>query len=248
MVRRPQPAGYAGDGEPDRAADREARVRVADIFDEVEADLRAERAQKLLMRYGAWLVAAAVLVVGMAAAWQVWNWYQLRRDRATAAIYLDAMFAAERPAPDGQHPDAKDAIQGFARAAARGPEGYRTLARLEQAALDARSGNLAGAAALWSEVASDTAADPLLRSLANLLWVNQQLDSGNPERLRERLAPLMLPDNPWHSLAQESMAVLDLREGHVEPAKRTLKSLAQDATAPAGVRERAGALLQRLGS
>ena len=221
---------------------------MADIFDEVEADLRAERAQKLLMRYGAWLLAAALFVVGMAAAWQVWNWYQLRRDRATAVIYLDAMLAAEHPAPDGQHPSYKEAIQGFARAAAGGPEGYRTLARLHEAALDAQSGDRAAAAALWGEVASDGNADPLLRGLATLLSVNEQLDSGNPERLRERLAPLMLPDNPWHSLARESAAVLDLREGHVDAAKRTLRSLAQDGTAPQGVRDRASALLQRLGS
>jgi hypothetical protein len=219
---------------------------VADIFDEVEADLRAERAQKLLMRYGAWLLAAAVFVVAMAAAWQVWNWYQLRHARATAAIYLDAMFAAEHPAPDNQHPNLKDAIQGFARAAARGPAGYRVLGRLEAAALEAKSGNQAAAAALWNEVANDRGIDSLLRDLATLLSVNSQLDSGNPQRLRERLAPLVLPDNAWHSLAQESVAVLDLREGHVEEAKRTLKSLAQDGSAPQGVRERASAMLQRL--
>jgi hypothetical protein len=221
---------------------------VADIFDEVEADLRAERAQKLLMRYGVWLFAAALLVVGLAAGWQVWNWYQLRRDRATAAIYLNAMFAAEHPAPDGKQPSAKDAVEGFARAAARGPEGYRTLARLQQAALQAQSGDRAGAAALWSDLAGDPAADPLLRDLATLLSVNQQLDSGNPQVLRDRLAPLARPSNAWHSLAQESVAVLDLREGRMEQAKRTLKSLAQDGTAPQGVRDRANSLLQRLGS
>jgi len=42
--------------------------------------------------------------------------------------------------------------------------------------------------------------------------------------------------------------LLDLREGHVDAAKRTLRSLAQDGTAPQGVRDRASALLQRLGS
>jgi len=67
------------------------------------------------------------------------------RDRATAVIYLDAMLAAEHPAPDGQHPSYKEAIQGFARAAAGGPEGYRTLARLHEAALDAQSGDRAAA-------------------------------------------------------------------------------------------------------
>ena len=43
------------------------RIRVVDIFDEVEEDLRAERAEKLLKKY-AWLLIAVVviyLVLGM---------------------------------------------------------------------------------------------------------------------------------------------------------------------------------------
>lgn len=221
---------------------------MADIFDEVEADLRAERAQKLLVRYGIWLLVAAMLAVGLAAGWQVWNWYQLRRDRATAAVYLDAMFAAGQAGPAGQHPGDKLAIDRFARVVARGPDGYRTLARLQQAALEAEAGDQAAAAALWSQVADDGAADPLLRELASLLWVDHQLDTGNPQALSERLAPLAAPGSPWHSLAQESAALLDLRQGHTDQASRSLRSLAHDATAPRGVRERADALLQRLGS
>lgn len=223
-------------------------VRVADIFDEVEAELKAERAQKLLVKYGVWLLAAALLAVGLAAGWQVWQWYRLRHDRATAAIYLDAMFAAEQPGENGQHPQAKLAIDDFARVIRRGPDSYRALAQLQQAGLAAQRGDQAGAAAMWGAVAADGAADPLLRDLASLLMVEHQLDTGNPEALRERLAPLALPSNPWHSLAQEAGALLDLRQGHPDQAKRTLQALAQDSMAPQGVRERANSLLQRLGS
>ena len=221
---------------------------MADIFDEVEAELKAERAQKLLVKYGVWLLAAALLVVGLVAGWQVWQWYRLRQDRATAAIYLDAMFAAEQPGENGQHPQAKLANDDFARVIRRGPDSYRTLARLQQAALAAQSGDQAGAAAMWSTVATDSAADPLLRDLASLLLIEHQLDTGNPEALRERLAPLAAPTNPWRSLAQEAGALLDLRQGRPDQARRTLQTLAQDGTAPRGVRERANSLLQRLGS
>ena len=219
---------------------------MADIFDEVEAELKAERAQKLLVRYGGWLFAAALMFVAGAAGWQVWNWYRLRYDRATAAVYLDAMFAAEQPGENGEHPGSKLAEQDFARVIRRGPDSYRTLAQLQQAALLARNGDKAGAAAMWNAVAADGGADPLLRNLAALLLVEHQLDTGNPEALRERLAPLLAPTNPWHPLAQEAAALLDLRQGHADQAKRTLQGLTQDVTAPAGVRERAGALLQRL--
>lgn len=221
---------------------------MADIFDEVEAELKAERAQKLLVKYGVWLVAAALLVVGAVAGWQVWQWHRLRYDRATAAIYLDAMFVAEQPGENGKPPGAKLASEDFARVIKRGPDAYRTLARLQQAALDAKDGDHAGAAAMWGAVAEDGGVDPLLRDLATLMLVEHQLDTGNPQALHERLAPLLAPGNPWHSLAREAEALLDLREGHPDQAKRTLQVLARDTTAPQGVRERANSLLQRLGS
>jgi len=227
---------------------------VADIFDEVEAELKAERTQQLLVKYGGWLFGAALLVVACAAAWQVWQWYQQRYERATAAIYLDALFAAEQPAENGPAPGANSvsghgaglATEDFARVIKRGPDSYRTLAQLQQAALAARGGDAAQAAALWNDVAGDSGADPLLRDLARLLAIEHQLDTGNPQALRERLAPLLAAGNPWRSMAQEVEALLDLRDGHADQAKTILRALVQDVTAPQGVRERAGSLLQRL--
>ena len=45
-------------------------------------------------------------------------------------------------------------IAAFAQLAAKAPEGYATLARLREAALKADAGDLAGAAALWDQVAA----------------------------------------------------------------------------------------------
>ncbi len=221
---------------------------MVDIFDEVDAELKAERAQKLLVKYGVWLLAAALLIVGAAAGWQIWKWYEVRYNRATAAIYLDAMFAAEQTDQTGKPPGNTVASVDFERVIRRGPDSYRTLARLQHAALEARQGHETAAVAMWSAVADDGAADPLLRDLARLLWVEHQLGSGNPQALRERLAPLTTPANPWHSLAQEAEALLDMREGKSADAKRVLTGLTKDITAPVGVRERAAALLQRLNS
>jgi hypothetical protein len=139
------------------------------------------------------------------------------------------------------------AIAAFTRLAATAPEGYSTLSRLREAALKADAGDLSGAAALWDQVASDSSADPLLRDLASLLWAQHQIDSGDPSLLEARLKALATPDNPWRALAEEQLALLDLRQGKVDQAKTTLRRLAQDTTAPSGVRGRANALVSRLG-
>jgi hypothetical protein len=234
MVRR-------ADGSRIPGCQQRASDHVVDIFDEVDEELRAERTQQLLRRYGGLIVAAALVIVGAAAGWQGWRWYEAKQDRAAAVQFLGAMNLAGQPA---NRPAAIAAFNGLTNAA---PDGYRTLARLREAALKAETGDLPGAIALWDEVAGDGSADPLLRDLASLMWAQHQIDTGDPALLQARLKPLAAPDNPWHALAQEQLALLDLRQGHADAAKITLHRLAQDTTAPNGVRGRANALLQRLG-
>ena len=140
---------------------------LVDIFDEVDEELRAERAGKLLKRYGGLIIGLALLIVAGAAGWQGWRWYQAKQDAAAALEYLTAMRLADSAAA-GNTANTPAAIAALDRLAVTAPEGYRTLARLRDAALKADTGDLAGATALWNAVAADGAADPLLRDLANL--------------------------------------------------------------------------------
>lgn len=225
-----------------------AGLHVVDIFDEVDEELRAERAQKLLQRYAGVIIGAALLIVGAAAGWQAWRWYQARQDQAAAVEFLTAMTLADTTTAGTITPaNRAAAIAAFDRLAGIAPEGYRTLARLREAALKADGGDPQGASALWDQVAGDASADPLLRDLANLSWAERLIDSADPALLEARLKALMGPDNVWRTLAEEQLALLDMRQGHQDAAKTTLRRLAEDSTAPKGVRGRASALLNRLG-
>jgi hypothetical protein len=224
-----------------------ARDRLVDIFDEVNEELRAERARRLLRRYAGVIIAFALLIVGAVAGWQGWGWYRARQDQAAAAEYLAAMNLADAPAGANDATRNSAAIAAFGKIAGDAPEGYRTLARLREAALKAGSGDLPGALAVWDQVAADTSADPLLRDLASLMWAEHQIDTGDPSLLQARLKALAAPTNAWHALAEEQLALLDMRLGRTEEAKAALRRLAQDTTAPNGVRGRASGLLNRLG-
>jgi hypothetical protein len=219
---------------------------VVDIFDEVDEELRAERVQSLLKRYGGLIIAAALAVIAGAAGWQAWHWWQAKQDMVAAQHYLTAMTMADAAAAAGPA-NTKVSVAAFDALTRAGPDGYRTLARLQAAAQKAEAGNKEGAAALWNDVASDTAADPLLRDLASLLWCQNQIDSGDPGLLTSRLTALAGPNNAWRPLAKEQLALLDLRQGKTDAAKTTLRALMQEPTTPAGVRERVASLLERLG-
>ena len=220
---------------------------MADIFDEISGDLRAERAQAFVRRYGLLLGALAVLIVAGVAGWQVWRGRVDARLAGVAQAYMAAGQDAGS-APAGASDAAKGgAAAAFAAVAADAPEGYRTLALLREAGLKATGGDLPGALALWDQVSADTAADPLLRGLADLQWVQHQVDAGEPAAVEGRLAPLLAPGNPWRAMALESEAWLALRTGQDAKARGILKGLQADAAAPNGVRSRANGLLTRLG-
>ena len=216
-----------------------------DIFDEVEEELRAERTRQFLTRYAGAIAAAAVLVIALVAGWQGWRWYQARQDQAAAAVYIQAMLEAADTGPNAAAAHAAS-VAAFGGLAQHGPAGYRTLARLHTAALEAASGHLQQALTLWNEIAADSSADPLLRDLAGLFWAQHQIDTGDPGVLEARLKPLAEPNDRWHAMATEQLALLALREGKTGEAKQMLTALTNDVTAPDGVRQRATAVLTQL--
>ncbi|PPQ34595.1 tetratricopeptide repeat protein [Rhodopila globiformis] len=217
---------------------------MVDIFDEVAEDLRAERAEKLLKKYGWLIIVAAILVVSGTAGWQIWIRMQAQRDATVASQFIAAETAIEQAKPGKP---AESQINALDHLAAHGPEGYKTLARLRAAQLKADAGDLPGAVALWNQVAADSNADSLLRDLASLTATMRELDHGDPALLKARLEPLAVFGNPWSALAREQLALLDLRQGKTADAKTKLKALSSDFEAPAGVRARAAALLAGLG-
>jgi hypothetical protein len=222
------------------------RIRVVDIFDEVEEDLRAERAEKLLKKYGWVLIVVIVAIVGAAAGWQLWKRHQNQQDTAAATRYIAVQNALEQSPvqPAAATPAQLAALDQLA---ATAPDGYRTLARLQAADLKAGAGDNAGAIALWNTVAADPNADRLLRDLASLLAAQHELDHGDPAQLEARLKPLAERGNPWSTLAQEQLAMLDLRQGKLDDARKMLQTLSFDIDSPAGLRARASALLTGLG-
>lgn len=215
---------------------------MSDIFDEVDEELRAERAQKLWERYGGYVTGALMLVIGGVAGWQGWQWWEGRQVQQAAATYMDIQRATE-----AEGADYGAMATRFETMAATAPTGYRTLARLRAAALRAEAGQVTEARGIWDTLAADTSADPLYRDLATLLWALHGIDSADPAVLAARLAPLTQPGAAWRASAQEVQALIALRQGNTRQARDTLRALANDTTAPQGVRDRAGRIASGIG-
>ena len=211
---------------------------VADIFDELNEDLRAERARALVRRYGALAAVAAVVLIAGVGGWRGWEWWQGRQSQALAGPYLAASGVLTPGAAPGRATDA----DAFARIAKDAPAGYRTLAQLQEAALRWNAGDTAAALALWNQVGTD-GEDVLLRDLGNLLWAQHSTDKGDPAAIAAHTAKLETANNVWRPLAQEVDALVALRLDDKATAIRLLRGLQTDPAAADGVRLRASELL-----
>ncbi len=219
---------------------------MVDIFDEISDDLRAEQAAKLLRRYGALLVLAAVLVLIGVGAQQFWQNYQKRQNDAAATKYLAITGQIDTQASTITNAQRQADAQQLTGFAANAPAGYRSISRLRAAGLYADAGQIDQADALWDKVSADNGADMLLRQLADLLWAQHALGTAPDVAVAARLQPLTGPENIFHGLAQETQALLYLHEGKQDQAKALFSQIASDPSAPEGVRNRADGLLAQL--
>ena len=225
---------------------------VDDIFREVDEDLRAEQTRARTRRLAV-LGLAILVVVGLGVGgWQ----FLLYRQRALSAAVAQGFFTAQQDAdtapaaaagPDAPPTPAQlRAIGEFGQVAAHGPEGFATLALLRMAALAWEAHDTARALGLWDQISQDHAADPDMRGLSDLLWVQHRADDGDPSILKTRLRDDLSPKSPWHLLALETDALIDLRLNHLADARRKLTQVSQDDAASEAQRARASGLLDTL--
>ncbi len=221
-----------------------------DIFDEVEEDLRADRARALGRRYWGALVAIMVLILAGTGAYVYWQQRSIASVNAVADRFIDAARLADRaaasPLAGTQDADTAQAAHMLGEIGRTGPAGYRVLARLRLAALQWQTGQRQQAVATWQSVTDDTAAPALLRDLATLTSAQHMADRGDPVLLKQRLQSLTGPGNRWAPMAEQEIALIDLRTGHPREAGAILQRLAAGPLVPEGIRGMAADLLSTL--
>jgi hypothetical protein len=210
---------------------------LADIFHEIDEDLRRDRMAKLWARYGKYVIgAAALIVLGTALAVAYQNWRQSQY-QALGEKYAVAELAVR----DG---DTAKGIAGYEALSAEDKSGYGLLARLQAASLKLKGQDREGGLAALNAVAADTSVDPIYRDLATVLAGLYSVDQAKPEDTIQRMKPLIT--GPWRFTALEVTALAELKAGDKAGALKTFQGLADDLGAPASLRARATEIVNGL--
>jgi len=212
---------------------------VADVFQEVDEEVRRDTLLRLWKRYQILLVAVAVLIVAATAGFSYWRYRDQQQRAAEGVKYAAALDEARA----GKYAEAADALTALAKDA---HAGRAVLARFEAAALRQRAGDEAAAIASYDAISKDDSVEPLFRDLASVLWGLQALDTTDPQAVIDRMKPITDAKNPWHSSAIEVTAIAHLKAGDRAAARTDYQRLSDDLTAPQGMRARAAEMLAAL--
>jgi len=212
---------------------------VSEIFREIDEELRQDKLKEQWTKYGKYMIAVAVVIVGAVGGFKGWEAYEQQQREAAAALYLEAAQLSSQN-------DLTGAAAKLGQVATEGNLGYRIVGLLQQAAVLSEAGDKEGAAAIYQKLAADPDVPGRYQDLAVLLMAMQQADTADPADLMERLRPISGNDKPWRYSAREVMAGLMLRMNDLAAAREELQGLADDLDAPAGARARAAELLQTL--
>jgi hypothetical protein len=208
---------------------------MADFFREVDEDVRRDQAIQLWKKYQNWIIGAALVIIAATAVWRVYEYFRLKNGEAAGTRYEAALQALDAG-------KSADALAGFNSLSSDGPHGYAILARLAAAAALAPK-DPAAAIQAYDAAASDPAVDRVYQDLARLRAAYLRIDSEDPKEFEARYALFAGPEQPYHNLYRELLALAAYKRGDLDTAGTWFEEITGDPGAPAAVRARAGAFL-----
>ncbi len=212
---------------------------MANFIEEVDEEVRRDRAERLWKRWSPFIIGAVVLLLAGVAGHQVWQGWQADKAAAAGARFSTALGLAQAGKP-------AEAAAAFADLSNSDADGYAMLARFQQAANLVEAKDIPGAIAAYDALAGDSKVNARFRDLARYLAAFHGLAQLPPDQVKQRLSGIA-SDSPWSANARELTAIAELKAGNAEEARRQLTALADDPLVPTGLRGRATELLAALG-
>ena len=184
----------------------------SDVFlREVDEELRRERMNRFMTRYGWAIIAGIVLFLGAIGGWIWWQNRQQQQAAAEGETLVGALESLEAG-------NAKAAEPEIARLAESDREGYRLAALFTRANMQIQSGNRAAAVATLKSIAGDEDAAEPYRQAALVRQTTLEFDALQPQVVIQRLGALARPGQPWFGSAGELVAVAYLKMGQQQRA------------------------------
>lgn len=207
---------------------------------EVDEELRKERMNNIVRRYGWAIIAGIVLVL---AAIGGYFWWQARSE-ARAGEQGEALVNAMQSLEAGNRNAATPKIDELANSDV---DGYRAAALFARANVQLGANNNAAAIATLRAIAGDEGLAEPYRHAALVRLTALEFDALQPQQVIQRLGPLARPGQAWFGSAGEMVGIAHLRMNRPDLAGPLFGQIGRDETVPPSIRTRAIQMAGALG-
>ena len=207
---------------------------MSELFDEVDEDVRRDQLKKLWEQYSIYIIAGALLIIASVGGWRGYQYVEARKAAEAGAAFDKAAELSEA----NKHTEAEAA---FADLAAKGPSGYRVLARLRMAT-EVANRDTAAAAKLFDEISADRSVDVAAQELARMRAAQLLLETNSYPNMKQRLEAAAAPGATFRHTARELLALSAWRANDAAATRQWLDLIANDGETPPSLRSRAEAL------
>jgi hypothetical protein len=208
---------------------------MSDIFQEVDEEVRRDKAAEFWKKYQNLIYAGAAVIVLATAGYRFYDYRQTEARQAAGEAFQQALkFDHEGNTAEAQ--------ASLAKLGADAPKGYRMLARFVTAAETEKSDPKAGAAA-FDALANDSSVEPLYREAARLRAALARLDAGDTDAAKSALETLAAPNGVYRQTARLTLASLALQDKDYVSAGKWLDAVVSDFEAPEAEKRAAETLL-----
>ena len=212
---------------------------MADLFQEIDDELRQDKASRLWKLYGKYVIVVAIIIITSVGGYKFWQQKKLD-DGEKASIAYEAALARSASG------DLKGAIDQLNEEELGLVAGYAALSQMQKANLAMKIKDFEAALITYKDIAENDDYPQSIKEWASFrhaaVRVEKQIDSNASADLDKLIAT----DSPWRFLAKEIKAIKEFETGNNSEAKAIFSELADGENVPERLRVRAAEFLQTL--
>ncbi len=195
---------------------------------EVDEDIRQKQLQDLWKRFGKFIIGIAVGIVVIVAGRAIYTNVVESKYSEQAANFSSALKQEAAAISSALDPVISSDV-----------DGYKIVATFKKAELAVTDGNNAEAVKILDQFIQTAGVAQIYKDMASIQASMLELDTATTDQLRARLALTLNSGNGFQYLAEELIALSELKGGDVDAAKERFLALTENLEVPNGVKTRA---------
>jgi hypothetical protein len=212
------------------------------LFEEIDAEVKAENVKKFFQRYGN-IIAIALLavVLGTAGFNMFGTWLNSQREKETAVL----ISLMDRNPGAFTDEELKQVLETLVQLGKKGhSEGVRFASAITEISILMKKDQKDAALLRMAELSKTGDFSPMYREYIQIQSIRLRADSEDSQKLLAELGPMVKEDSPWYFSAAQLTAMLEAKTGNTEQAIKRLQVIIDAPEAPLVAREEAGQLLR----